>query len=166
MQSVTPDARSKTHFIIVDAVGVCEHDKTDSVPMERKGTVSLEQLLQAVALGNIEDDVLSSIAGRLARLDKRLTPEDKAEVQKITDGKSIKNIAGDIVQALNPDNYVEQADTTVGAGFKPALSASLGSGQALECLCRSGKIKGQRRKRAQDTYRSGFVDTFCPASGE
>jgi type I restriction enzyme R subunit len=120
LQSVTPDAKSKTHFIIVDAVGVCEHDKTDSVPMERKRTVSLEQLLQAVALGNIEDDVLSSIAGRLARLDKRITPEEKAEVQKITGGKSIKDIAGDIVQALNPDNYVEHADTTVGAGFKPA----------------------------------------------
>lgn len=72
LKSVTPDARSKTHFIIVDALGVCEHDKTDSVPMERKRTVSLEQLLQAVALGNIEDDVLSSIAGRLARLDKAI----------------------------------------------------------------------------------------------
>ncbi len=128
LQSVTPDAKSKTHFIIVDAVGVCEHDKTDSVPMERKRTVSLEQLLQAVALGNIEDDVLSSIAGRLARLDKRITPEEKTEVQKIGGGKSIKDIAGDIVQALNPDNYVVEAEktgdvVTVGAGFKPALAA-------------------------------------------
>jgi type I restriction enzyme R subunit len=128
LQSVTPDAKSKTHFIIVDAVGVCENDRTDSVPMERKKTVSLEKLLQSVALGNIEDDVLSSIAGRFARLDKRITPEDKAEVQKITGGKSIKDIAGDIVQALNPDNYVEQVKetgdvVTVGAGFKPALAA-------------------------------------------
>src|SRR5207248_11746106 len=28
-QSVTPDAKTKTHFVIVDAVGVCERDKTD-----------------------------------------------------------------------------------------------------------------------------------------
>ena len=27
-QSVTKDAKTKTHFIIVDAVGVCERDKT------------------------------------------------------------------------------------------------------------------------------------------
>ena len=28
---VSSDAKHKTHFIIVDAVGVCESDKTDSV---------------------------------------------------------------------------------------------------------------------------------------
>jgi hypothetical protein len=53
-------------------------------PMERKPSVSLEKLLQAVALGNTETDVISSIAGRLARMDKRLSPEDKAEVQRRT----------------------------------------------------------------------------------
>src|SRR5205085_10159978 len=30
LQLVTPDARHKTHFVIVDAVGVCEEDKTAS----------------------------------------------------------------------------------------------------------------------------------------
>ena len=30
LKAVTPDARTKDHFIIVDAVGVCEQDKTDS----------------------------------------------------------------------------------------------------------------------------------------
>ena len=109
LQSVTPDATSKTHFIIVDAVGVCENDKTDSRPMERKKTVSLEKLLQAVGLGNIEDDVITSIAGRLARLDKRITPEDKAENQKLGGGKSLKDLIGDLVQSVNPDNHIEQA---------------------------------------------------------
>jgi type I restriction enzyme R subunit len=52
LQAVTPDARAKTHFVIVDAVGVCEEDKTDSRPLEKKPTFSLEKLLQAVALGN------------------------------------------------------------------------------------------------------------------
>ena len=109
LQSVTPDAKSKTHFIIVDTVGICEKDKTDSGPMERKKTVSLEKLLQAVALGNVEDDVLSSIAGRLARLDKTISKEDNAEVQKLSDGKSIKELIGDLVQAVNPDNHIELA---------------------------------------------------------
>ncbi|MEN8264610.1 MAG: type I restriction-modification enzyme R subunit C-terminal domain-containing protein [Nitrospirota bacterium] len=109
LQSVTPDAKSKTHFIIVDAVGVCEKDRTDSGPMERKKSVSLEKLLQAVALGNIEDDVFSSIAGRLARLDKKINPEDKAEVQKLGEGKSLKDLTGDLVQAVNPDNNIEKA---------------------------------------------------------
>lgn len=111
LQSVTPDAKSKTHFIIVDAVGICENDKTDSRPMERKKTVSLEKLLQAVALGNTEDDVLSSIAGRLARLDKKLTPQDKVEVSKLSEGNSLKELIGDLVNAVNPDNHIDQAKT-------------------------------------------------------
>ncbi|MBC8550004.1 MAG: DEAD/DEAH box helicase family protein [Nitrospira sp.] len=109
LQSVTPDAKSKTHFIIVDAVGICEKDKTDSKPMEKKRTVPLEKLMQAVSLGNIEDDTLSSIAGRFARLDKKISPEDKASVQKLTDGKTLKEITGDLVAAVNPDKHIEQA---------------------------------------------------------
>lgn len=31
--SVTPDAKHKTRFVIVDAVGVCERDKTCSKPL-------------------------------------------------------------------------------------------------------------------------------------
>ena len=55
-QAVTPDARAKTRFVIVDAIGMCEGDLTDSRPLERKPTVSFEKLLQAVALGNREPD--------------------------------------------------------------------------------------------------------------
>jgi type I restriction enzyme R subunit len=75
----------------------------------RKPSVSLEKLLQAVALGNTETDVISSIAWRLARMDKKLNPEDKAEVQKLSGGKSLKTLIGDLVQAIDPDRHVEQA---------------------------------------------------------
>jgi len=36
LRAVTGDASYKTHFVIVDAVGVCENDKTDSRPLERR----------------------------------------------------------------------------------------------------------------------------------
>ncbi len=109
LQSVTPDAKEKDHFVIVDAVGVCEQDKTDSRPMEKKRSFSLEQLLQAVALGNTEPEVISSIAARFARLEKKIGPEEKAEVQKLAGGKSLKELTGDLVQAIDPDRHVEQA---------------------------------------------------------
>lgn len=109
LKSVTPDATEKDHFVIIDAVGVCEQDKTDSRPMEKKRSVSLEQLLQAVALGNTEQDVISSIAARLARLEKKIGPEEKAEVQKLAGGKSLKQLTGDLVQAIDPDRHIEQA---------------------------------------------------------
>ena len=43
----------KDHFVIVDCVGVCERDKTDSRPMDQKKSVPLHALLQAVSLGNV-----------------------------------------------------------------------------------------------------------------
>jgi type I restriction enzyme R subunit len=103
LQAVTPDAKVKDHFVIVDAVGVCERDKTDSRPMDTKKTVPLDKLLQAVSLGNVEDEVLSSVAARLARLDKDLSPADHAKVLEASGGKSLRELASGIVQALNVD---------------------------------------------------------------
>lgn len=104
LQAVTPDAKVKDHFVIVDAVGVCERDKTDSRPMDTKKTVPLDKLLQAVSLGNVEDEVLSSVAARLARLDKDLSPEGHAKVLEASGGKSLRDMASGIVQALNVDD--------------------------------------------------------------
>lgn len=117
LQSVTPDAKAKDHFVIVDCVGVCEQDKTDSRPMEQKPTVSFEKLMQAVAFGNTEDEVLTSLAGRLARMEHRLTDEDDKKVRSLSGGLSIKDLSHRIIAALDPDRYLEQAK--VDLGFTP-----------------------------------------------
>ena len=109
LQSVTPDAKTKDHYIIVDAVGVCERDKTDSKPMDRKKSVSFEKLLQAVSLGNTEADVISSIAVRIARLNKNLTEEDNSKIIELADGKSLGELTSDLVNSINPDKQVERA---------------------------------------------------------
>jgi len=113
LQAVTPDAAAKTHFVIVDAVGVCEEDKTDSRPLEKKPTVSLEKLLQAVALGNTESEVISSIAGRFARLEKKLDPAGKGEIEKLA-GKGLKELTGDLIAAIDPERQIEQARSDFG----------------------------------------------------
>lgn len=109
LQAVTPDSNGKDHFVIVDCVGVCEMDKTDSRPMERKPSVSLEKLMQAVSLGNTEPDVISSIAGRLARIARHISPEDGQKVKALAGGKSIEQLTTDMVTALKPDNHIERA---------------------------------------------------------
>jgi type I restriction enzyme R subunit len=81
LRAVTPGAPCKTHFVIVDAVGVCETDKTDSQPLERNPTVPFDKLLERVALGVRDEDTLTSLAGRLARLDRQLEPRDHAELE-------------------------------------------------------------------------------------
>ncbi len=121
LQSVTPDARAKDHFVIVDAVGVCEQDKTDSRPMEQKPTVSFEKLLQAVAFGNTEDDVLTSLAGRLARLEHRIAPADDARIRAASGGLGLRELAHRIVHALDPD----QTDTTPAEAVRPLLDPAL-----------------------------------------
>jgi len=107
--AVTPDAKSKTHFMIVDAVGVCESDKTDSRPLERKPTVPFDKLLTSVALGTRDEDTLTSLAGRLARLDREIKEEDKAEIQKACKGLPLKRMINGLFDALDADKQLEKA---------------------------------------------------------
>jgi type I restriction enzyme R subunit len=109
LQAVTNDAKVKDHFVIIDAVGVCEEDKTDSRPLEKKPSVSFEKLLQAVSLGNTDPDVISSIAGRMARMERRLSKEEHGEIRKLSGGKSVMQLTMELVNAVNPDKHVELA---------------------------------------------------------
>jgi type I restriction enzyme, R subunit len=108
LRSVTPDAKAKDHYVIVDAVGVCERDKTDSRPMDQRKSIPFDKLLQAVALGNTEPEVISSIAVRLARMNKTLEDEDKVEIEKKSGGKSLASLTNALVNSLDADHHVEQ----------------------------------------------------------
>jgi type I restriction enzyme, R subunit len=108
-QAVTPDAKSKTHFIIVDAVGVCERDKTDSRPLERKRHVPFDKLMEAIAFGNRQEGVLTSLSGRLARLERQLEDKEEAELQSLTGGQPLQKVIHTLVDALNPDRAIEAA---------------------------------------------------------
>lgn len=112
--AVTPDAVAKDHFVIVDAVGVCEEDKTDSRPLEKKPAISLGKLLQAVALGNTESEVISSIAGRFARLEKKLDPAGKSEIERLTGGKGLKELTVALIAAIDPERQIAQARAEFG----------------------------------------------------
>jgi len=107
--SVTPDARHKTSFIIVDAVGVCETDKTDSRPLERKKSVSFDKLLLQVAMGNRDADTITSLAGRLARLDRELNDVDRQEIKSVSGGIPLKQITSELLAAVDPDRQIEKA---------------------------------------------------------
>jgi len=112
LKSVTPDAENKTGFVIVDAVGVCEDDKTDSRPLERKRSVPFDKLVMSVAKGNRDEDALSSLAGRLAALDREITGEQSAEITKAAGGKSLKEIINGLLDAMDPDKKTEKAKET------------------------------------------------------
>jgi type I restriction enzyme R subunit len=79
-QAVTPDARQKTHFVIVDCVGVMEEQKADP-PLDRDRGISFPELLELVRAGNRDEDVLSTLAARLDRMDRRLTEEQRETIE-------------------------------------------------------------------------------------
>jgi type I restriction enzyme R subunit len=119
LQSVTQDAGAKTRFVIVDAIGICESELVDTHPLEKKPTVSFEKLLEAVAFGNREKDVLSSLASRLARLDRQLSKEDQKTLAEAAGGRTLSALAGEIVRALDPDHQIEAASSTATPGCAP-----------------------------------------------
>ena len=110
LATVTPDAGNKTRFVLVDAVGVTESDKTDSRPLERNPTVAFKQLLKNIAIGHRDADTLTSLANRLARLDRSLSDIDKAELRD-SGGVTLKKLASDLLLATDPDRIREQAKT-------------------------------------------------------
>jgi type I restriction enzyme R subunit len=109
------DARAKTHFVIVDAVGVCESDKTDSRPLERKRTVAFPQLLLGVALGKRDEDSLTSLAGRLARLEREVSPAEAARLKGMAGGRSLAALSSALLRAVDPDAIAERATGKPGA---------------------------------------------------
>jgi type I restriction enzyme R subunit len=103
------DARAKTHFVIVDAVGVCESDKTDSRPLEKQPTVKFDKLLLGVALGKRDEDTLTTLAGRLARLDRELDSAQRQQVTEIAGGKTIAQMSAALLRAIDPNAIAERA---------------------------------------------------------
>jgi type I restriction enzyme, R subunit len=103
------DAVAKTHFVIVDCVGMTETQLADTQPLDRKRTVSLKALLEHVAMGGTDPDALSSLASRLARLDKQCGPAEHARIVEASAGATLARICGAIVDGLDPDRQIQEA---------------------------------------------------------
>jgi type I restriction enzyme, R subunit len=104
LKRVTRTAKhTKTHFVIIDAIGVTKSKKTDSRPLERKPGTPLKDLLGAVAMGLRDDDLFTSLANRLIRLDKLLTDAEKEKFAQLSGSKSITAVAKDLLSAYDPD---------------------------------------------------------------
>lgn len=104
LRKVTPTAKhTKDHFVIVDAVGVTKSIKSDSRPLEKKPGVPLKDLLGAIAVGNRDEELFSSLANRLTRLEKQVTEQEKQQFSEKAEGKTLKQVVNELLQAYNPD---------------------------------------------------------------
>lgn len=115
LQMVSKTANAKTHFIIVDAVGVNKSKKTDSRPLERKPTVALKDLLGAVTMGVAEEDLFLSLANRLIRLEKEITDKEKEKLLEHSKGKNLKQISKELLSAFDQDEIAAKAQPIIEA---------------------------------------------------
>jgi type I restriction enzyme R subunit len=105
----TPSAKvTKDHFVIIDAIGVESSQKTDSRPLEKKPGMSLNDLLQNVALGNTSEEILSTLANRLIRLDKQINEKEKIHFTAQSGGLTINQVVRQLLNAYDPDTLADE----------------------------------------------------------
>lgn len=113
LKKVTPSATTaKTHYVIVDAIGVTKSLKTASQPLITKPTVPLKDLAMGVMMGARDEDTVSSLAGRLARLNKQLEEKDQKRITDKTGGITLTDIVSGLLAAIDPDRVEAKARET------------------------------------------------------
>ncbi|HUC01543.1 MAG TPA: DEAD/DEAH box helicase family protein [Candidatus Paceibacterota bacterium] len=130
LKKVSSAAHAKTHFVIVDAVGVTESPKQASRPLERRPSVSMKALLMQAALGVRDEDTLTSLGNRLARLDRELEPAERERIAKVAGGKSPADLARALLDAYDLDIQADRAKQTTGAP-EPDEAAIAAAAKAL-----------------------------------
>jgi type I restriction enzyme R subunit len=128
-QAVTPDSKSKERFVLVDAVGVTETDLIDTQPLDRDPTIPLERLMKRLSFGSRDPDVVSTIAGRISRLERRLRDDERAELEQLA-GMSLKDLARGMVEAVDPDMQLDTARAATGKD-EPAIDEIAAATRAL-----------------------------------
>jgi type I restriction enzyme R subunit len=71
--------------------------------MDRKPSVPLDKILNLVAAGAATDDVVSTLASRLSRLDKEVDPLQQAAIQKASGGKTLAELSAGLLKSIDPD---------------------------------------------------------------
>lgn len=109
LKEVTPNAHTKNRFFLIDAIGVTQSLKSiSSAPLERKKGISLKKLLELVAQGANDYDIVSSLASRLSQIALNATPKDNEQVKNLsaTDdkkGKDLRELAQDLMASIDND---------------------------------------------------------------
>lgn len=153
-ERVTPGVGPKTRFVIVDAVGVTKKPKVDAAPLERhtEKQISLEKLLRKTAANTIEEEEVSTLAARLAKLDIQMTVDERAEVERISGGRPLKDIVHAMVRAVSADDQLEAREAAERTGRNPEKAVRDLIEHALRPLAAAPKLRARllEMRRAKD----------------
>ena len=152
--AVTPDARNKDLFAIIDAVGVTETELSDSYSIDRQPTVPFDKLLDRVSMGDRDPEVLSSLASRLARLDRHVAPRDREAIEEASQGVPLQALVSGLIDATDPDAALDAARQTTGQDDPPESAVAEARRQLLEDAARPFASNPDLRQRLVDIHRS------------
>ncbi|MFF0683381.1 DEAD/DEAH box helicase family protein [Streptomyces tendae] len=153
-ERVTPGVGPKTHFVIVDAVGVTRKEKVDAGPLERhtEKDLNLEKLLRLTARGVAEDEHVSTLASRLAKLDLQMTDEERAEIEGLSEGVPLKTIVHNMVEAVAVDEQAKTREAAERLGLDPDKAVRSAVDRALKPLASNPALRTRllEMRRAKD----------------
>jgi len=86
-------------------------------------------------MGVHDEDTVSSLAGRLARLNKQLSPDDQQKIATATGGVALSTIVGNLLDAIDADIIEDKARQL--AGIKSGDPGDEHRRQAQEQLVRA-----------------------------
>jgi type I restriction enzyme R subunit len=181
LKAVTGSADEKTHFVLVDCVGISDDDHAwiDTKPLDSKATVPLKNLLRelGMALSGAKPELLTTVALRLARLDKRLSDTQRAQVVEKA-GQSLTEIAELLVEGADPNKaelaaksalpdaapaeqgkIIEPTDEQIAAARKHLVEA------AIEPLMKTGvrELIATLQASVEQIIDLGAIDTLISA---
>ena len=151
---VTPDAAGKERFVVVDAVGVTESELGESYSLDRHPSVPFDKLLDLMAMGDREPDTLSSLASRLARLDRRLSPQDRQAVESLAGGTTLKSLVSDLLNATDPDEALKSAQEATGRDDPPEEAVAKAEKELLAAAAKPFAANPELRQRLIDIHRA------------
>ncbi len=181
LKGATPDAEAKTRFVLVDCVGVCESDLSESRPLEQQPGVPFEKLLRAVAAGTTDREVISSVASRLARLDRRLSASEQKRFAALAGGLSLRTLVSGLVSSLDPDRHLDAAralhglpETALPSEVQVAKVADALIHEAVAPLAANPQLRAELlglKKNAEQVVDTVSIDvpleaSFSPAAKE
>ena len=153
-QAVTPDAVNKERFVIVDTVGVTESEMSESYTLEREPTVSFGRLLDLIALGSREPDHLSSLASRLARLSRKISPAERQTIETMAGGTLLQTLITNLVRATDPDAALEAAQQSTGLEEPPPEVIAEAEKQLRDAAAVPFASNPELRQRLEEVHRS------------
>jgi len=57
----------------------------------------------------LDEDAISSLAGRLGRFDREMDDKERKDIENVTNGKPLKQIINTLLDSIVPEMHIERA---------------------------------------------------------